>query len=119
MVPTRVWRHYIKPPDRNAVLCLACWEQIVQAADGGTYASCYGKPAIIDPIANQQIHELDLQRGYRRFPPNRTTIIGLNAKDWRLVRATLLKAAATNDRLSTIAELIDYELRHKARFPKR
>ena len=117
-VPTRVWRYYVNPPYRREILCLGCWEKIVQAIDGGAYQAKYGRPQVIDHAANDEIHLRDIERGLERFPPHRNTLIGLGAKDWRLV-CTVLRQASRDpkDRLSFIAELIEHELQHRPKWP--
>jgi hypothetical protein len=120
MVPTKVWKHYIKAPEREAILCLSCWKSIVERSDGGAFQERYGKPAVIDDAENRRIHKADIARAYRRFPPGRLTLIGLHPKDWRLVRSVLLKGwEGDYERLTAIASLIDYELRNRARFHRR
>jgi hypothetical protein len=120
MVPAKVWAHYIKPPEREAILCLRCWQNIVQTIDGGAFQDRYGKPAVIDFDEQDRINEADLTRGYRRFPPMRFTLIGLRPQDWRLVRSALLKGwEGDYERRTEIAWLIDYELRNRPRFHRR
>jgi hypothetical protein len=114
MVPHRVWRHYVKQPDRDARLCLVCWETLVQRVDGGAFQNRYGKPAIID----KRIDQTDTARGLRRYRHKRLgkrlVLIGFDTKDWRLVQKTLLAAATSkDDRVSILADLIGYELRHR------
>jgi hypothetical protein len=43
-VPTTVWCHYIEPEKRGKVICLPCWQQIVQLIDDGRYQTTYGGP---------------------------------------------------------------------------
>jgi hypothetical protein len=43
-VPHRVWRHYIEPAKRQAIICEPCFTQIADLTDGRTYLSRYGEP---------------------------------------------------------------------------
>lgn len=40
-VPDQVWRHYIEPRARKHMLCLGCWNEIIDLIDSGSFAADY------------------------------------------------------------------------------
>jgi hypothetical protein len=47
MVPDKVWRHYIEPAQRKAIICEPCFSEIAGLIDGRTYLSRYGEPVAL------------------------------------------------------------------------
>jgi hypothetical protein len=67
-VPKRVWRFYIEPFKRDEVICLPCWQLIVDLTDCGKYQASYGGPVALhsdewkrrypDALARVEAHEV-------------------------------------------------------------
>jgi hypothetical protein len=45
MVPGLVWKFYVKPQDRDKVLCLVCFTTPIDWKDGGAFEQAHGKAA--------------------------------------------------------------------------
>jgi hypothetical protein len=45
LVPDSVWEFYVKPQDRNKILCLVCFKTLVNWKDGGEFEQLKGKVA--------------------------------------------------------------------------
>jgi hypothetical protein len=43
-VPDEVWRHYVPPDQRGHMVCLACWDVLVDVTDRGAYQNEHGGP---------------------------------------------------------------------------
>jgi hypothetical protein len=43
-VPDVVWKHYIPPDQRWHVVCLACWNRLIEVTDGGACQAEHGGP---------------------------------------------------------------------------
>jgi hypothetical protein len=55
-VPDTVWRHYIEPEKRCCVVCITCWQRIVDLIDGGRYQDRYGGPVALGSEAFRARH---------------------------------------------------------------
>jgi hypothetical protein len=116
MVPKRVWRHYIPEPERGALLCIECWQKIVEATDRGRYQNKYGSPKRLDLQATSRDWCKYRARAFRRFPSPRMILVGFHSKDWRLVIAALREVSSTrpadSERLLVLADIIKDELKN-------
>lgn len=50
IVQNEVWTHYIEPKARKKIVCLECWNQIIDLIDGGQFAAARGGVELIDAL---------------------------------------------------------------------
>jgi hypothetical protein len=56
MVNCDVWKHYIKEPFRDMMICLKCWAKIIKV-DTGAFQNKYGPPKIVGSCSSKEMDE--------------------------------------------------------------
>jgi hypothetical protein len=77
MVPKRVWRHYIPAAERGALLlCIECWQKIVEATDRGRYQKKYGSARRVDLPISSLIRRKDMTHRFRHLRSSDLLLVG-------------------------------------------
>jgi hypothetical protein len=45
LAPDSVWQFYVKPEDRDKIICLPCFRALVSWKDGGAFEDAHGRVA--------------------------------------------------------------------------